>query len=102
MIELYNIVEAADKLIDRSKGTLVLHRSMVVNPQFKIYKTFTYTIYIIGSTKEDRKVVWHHEARLNCPSDDIEKMWKEEDLNALQSLIKWISSSYFTELKDGI
>lgn len=44
---IYNLIEAASSLVDKDKGMLIIHRNMKVHPKFKVYKTFSYSIYLV-------------------------------------------------------
>lgn len=81
MIELNDILDVINEL----KGTnLILHRSMLAHPKFKIYKTFTYALH--DSNKEPSKIkeVAYNEA---VPEDKIIERWYEMDRKYLSELI---------------
>lgn len=101
MMELYDIVEASSKLVPKDKGALVLHRSIREHPKFKVYKKFCYDLYLVkGSSKE---VQLHWDASINCPADDMLKIWNAQDKEFLGTfLIPWIASDLFKKLTDGV
>lgn len=99
MIELNDIVEAASA--DLKDGTLVLHRSMRVHPQFKVYKKFCYNLYRVNG--KDKELIYAYEETKNTPADDIMKIWNECDKSYLKWFLKWIAGNeYKAMLKDGV
>jgi hypothetical protein len=99
-MEVYDIVEAANKLINHSKGMIVLHRSIKQHPMFKVYKRFTYGIYLVKDGVGE--CIKSHEISINCPSNEMEDAWKKCDKEFLTVLVDWLSSNQFIELRDGI
>lgn len=102
MIELHDVIEAANKHIDKSKGFLVLHKAVKLHPTFKVYKTYCYGLYLVNSVDPQGKCVLRHDVTKNSPSEDMNKDWEEQDKNFLSILIDWLSSQYFMELRNGI
>ena len=97
MITLHDIINSASSKVD---GVLVLHRSMVVHPTFKIYKIFRYNLYqIIG---DEKTLLFTFEEKKKCPSSDIEIIWDECDRIYLDKLIEWLTGNEYKELTDGI
>lgn len=102
-MELYDIIEAASKLVDKSKGFLVLHRGVHVNPRFKVYKRYSYALYLVSNRdKNDRECLLRYETEKNSPAENMDKDWKEQDMIFLSILIDWLSSEHFIKLKHGI
>lgn len=99
MIKLEDIIEASTKMIPKEKGFLVLHKGVKINPSFKVYKTYCYSLYFIG-TNGDEKCVLRLNNTKNSPSDVMEKDWEEQDKEFLSKFLEWLSSPYFTELRE--
>lgn len=95
MIELNDIIEAAEKLLDNKNCTLVLHRNMKVHPKFKVYKIFEYKLYSYNSISKDKTVLLDESYTINTPSDDIISTWNNCDKKFLTILIEWFTSRDF-------
>lgn len=89
-MELYDIIEAANKFIHVTRGVLVLHRSMKAHPKFKVYKKYCYYLYLVNREEKEQILSWEHTK--NSPSDNILEDWKEFDKEFLLQLIPWLSS----------
>lgn len=96
---IYNIVDAASSLM--KEHMLVLHRNMKQNTKFKVYKKFSYTLYLVRS-KNDKETVLTYENNMNCPSDDIEKCWSKCDNEFILKLVNWLSSDDYIKMKYGV
>lgn len=99
-MELYDIIEAASKFVHPTRGTLVLHRSMREHPKFKVYKKYCYYLYLVKGKEKEQLLSWEH--TINSPSDSILSDWKELDKEFLLQLIPWLSSEFYTKLRDGV
>ena len=100
MIGLNEIIDIASKLI--KEGNLILHTSMTFHSSFKIYKEFSYDLYLL---KDGTKTLLYSykENKPVSAKDDLHKVWRECDLNYIEYFLKWILSPEFKELKkDGI
>lgn len=98
MIELYDIIEAANTFI--KEGTLVLHRNMKVHSKFKVYKRFCYDLYYIKNS--NKTLLFSYEELKNTPNDEIIKVWSECDKSYLRELIKWFTSINFKSMINEI
>ena len=85
MIDLYDITSA---IADQLNTTLVLHRSMVAHPTYKVFKVFCYKLYRI-ETKGNTLIDSFEETR-RVTSDTIENAWEECDKLYLNKLMKWV------------
>lgn len=99
-MELYDIIEAANKFVHPSRGTLVLHRSVREHPKFKVYKKYCYYLYLVNG--KEKKQLLSYEHTKNSPSEDMLRDWKELDKDFLMQLIPWLSSEFYINLRDGI
>ena len=100
MVELYDIIEAANKNVSSTRGTLVLHRSIQEHPTFKVYKKFCYKLYLVKADKKKSMLTW--EFTKNSPSDNLMEDWIKMDKEYLVTLITWLSSNFYKELRDEI
>lgn len=96
---IYDIIESASKLVDKDKGILVLHRSMIPGA-IKAYKKFGYNLYLTKA--KNKTLLLSEEYIVNCKLDDIEKQWIKQDKVFLDEFIKYITSDKFKELTNGI
>lgn len=99
-MELYDIIEAASKFVHPTRGTLVLHRSVKEHPKFKVYKKYCYYLYLVNGKGKEQLLSFEHTK--NSPADDMLKDWKELDKEFLLQLIPWLSSEFYTKLRDGV
>lgn len=97
MIELYDIIEAANATIPKSKGQLVLHRGFQVHPKFKVYKKFYYNLYLIHNSEST--LIDSKEFTENVQSNDIDEIWKRCDKVYLISIIDWFTSNEYKKLR---
>lgn len=100
MIDLYDIIEATGKFVHPSRGTLVLHKSIKAHPKFKVYKKYCYYLYLVNG--KEKKQLLSREVTKNSPADNMLDDWKELDKEFLLQFIPWLSSEYYTNLRDGI
>lgn len=98
MIELLDVINSANSFVDKSKGMLVLHRSMKMHQKFKLYKIFEYNLYRVKG-KEKELIMAHTETK-SVPSDDMVKAWNEADKEFLTVLIQYFMSNLFKEICD--
>lgn len=96
MIELNDIIEAADSLLKDKSLTLVLHRNMKTHPKFKVYKIFEYKLYAVNTSDKTKTILIDKSFTANTPADDIICTWNKYDKEFLPVLIKWFSSEEFT------
>lgn len=96
MIELYDIIEAANSLLKEKSLTLVLHRNMKVHSKFKVYKIFEYKLYAVNTNNKTKTILIDKSFTVNTPADDITCTWDKCDKEFLPVLIKWFSSEEFT------
>lgn len=96
---IYNLIEAASSLVDKDKGMLIIHRNMKVHPKFKVYKTFSYSIYLVKNKQKELLLEW--ETTKNV-SESIMEVWKDSDIEFLPKLIDWLSSESFIKLKNEV
>lgn len=94
MIELQTIIDAASFII--KEGELILHKSMRVHPQFKVYKKFCYDLYYVLDNKKTLALSYHQTE--HCPSDKIEIVWQYFDKLYLRELIKWFAGNEYKAL----
>lgn len=92
---IYNIVDAASKLIKDKVNTLVLHKSVKQHSKFKVYKIFEYKLYLVNSRNKDKTLILEHSFTRNTPSDDLLNTWIECDKEYLPILIKWFTEKDF-------
>lgn len=93
-MELYDIVDAASKLMKDKTKTLVLHRAMKQHPKFKVYKSFEYKLYMVNSGNKEKTLLLEKVFTKNTPADDILKTWNECDKEYLPMLIQWIINEF--------
>lgn len=96
---IYDLIEAASSLISKDKGMLVIHRNMKVHPKFKVYKTFSYSVYLVKNKEKELLLKW--ETTKNV-SDNIIEVWRDSDKEFLPKLIDWLSSGSFIKLKNEV
>lgn len=94
MIELYDFVDAASKLIKDKTKTLVLHRCMKQHLKFKVYKSFEYKLYLINSRNGEKTLLFEKSFIKNTPAEDIPKVWDDCDKELLSELIKWLINDF--------
>lgn len=99
-MDLHDIIDSTNKLVDKSKGRLVLHKSIKINSAFKVYKKYIYTVYLVCGT--ENTALLRHEHEVNSPSDKAEKINAEMDKEFLMFFINWLITSNFKELTNGI
>lgn len=99
-MELYDIINAVNGILDKPNEILVLHRSMKANKVVKVYKKFSYKLFLVKD-KDNKELVLSYENEVNCPLDKIDKIWKSEDSKFLEVLIDWISKD-FNNIRYGI
>lgn len=93
-MELYDIVDAASKLLKDKTKTLVLHRCIKQHPKFKVYKTFEYRLYLVNSRNNERTLLLEKTLTKNTPADDILKIWNECDKEYLIVIIQWLINEF--------
>lgn len=110
MIEVYDIIEAVNKILKSKKGhlnkkgiltsenNLTLHRSIREHPKFKIYKVFVYSLYNI--LKGEKNLLHKIEIVKNVSSSDLMEEWVNCDKEYLVSLIEYLRSDEFKEIID--
>ena len=96
---IYDIIESASKLVDKEKGILVLHRSMIPGV-IKAYKLFRYNLYLTKA--KNKTLLLSDEYIVNCRLDDVDKQWVKQDKVFLDEFMKYIVSDKFKELTNGI
>ena len=99
-MELYDIIEAASKFVHPTRGTLVLHRSIKEHPKFKVYKKYCYYLYLVNG--KDKEQLLSRECTIHSPADDMLNDWKKLDKEFLLQLIPWLTSEFYTKLRDGV
>lgn len=99
MMELNDIVTALSSNLRPGEGTLVLHRSMIVHPKFRVCKKFRYDLYLIDRDKNRKCVLTHTEDR-SVTADDIERVWEECNKLYLKVILGWVASDGYRKLID--
>lgn len=93
-MELYDLIDAACKLMQDKTNTLVLHRDMKQHPRFKVYKSFEYKLYLVNSGNKEKILLLEKVFTKNTPADDILKTWNECDKEYLPTFIKWLTNEF--------
>lgn len=96
---IYDVIESASKLVDKEKGILVLHRSMIPGA-VKAYKKFRYNLYLTKA--KNKTLILSEEYIVNCRLDDLEKQWVKQDKVFLDKFMKYIVSDDFKEISNEV
>lgn len=95
MINLEDIITAIN---NNTNATLVLHQKMTSHPKFKIYKVFSYSLYRIDTKEKELLLDWS--TTKNVSMEDVNKTKIECDKQYLSTLVNWLSSDNFRNLKE--
>lgn len=90
-MELYDVVTAAGKVLNRS---LVLHRLIKVHPKFKIYKVYEYNLYSLDSG--EKELIFSHKFTINTTADDMLETWDKCDKDYLEIFFRWLKEYGFS------
>lgn len=93
-MELYDIVDAASKLMKDKTKTLVLHRCMKQHPKFKVYKSYEYRLYMVDSGNKEKTLLLEKIFTMNAPAEELLRVWDECDKEYLSVLIQWIANEF--------
>lgn len=93
MIKIEDIIEAISKDLNT---TLVLHRSIERHRIFEIYKIYSYVVYNVVTN--ERLLTFQISERLH--TDNVEENWNIHDKQFIETLINWISSNTYKQLKN--
>ena len=97
-LNLHIEVKRRDNKID-AKGHLVMQKEIKVNPTFKAYKEYTYTIWFVKNRKSHRVLTVQQSARVLEGYEDI--ITRQLNTMLCQSIFNWIGSDSYNEIIKG-
>lgn len=99
MMNLNIIIDAVNKTL-KDDNLLILHKELNASSTFKLYKTFSYKLYLLKD--HSTKCVLSYEEKKKASFDSLNDYWKEFDKIFLIKLINWITTEDFKEIYAGV
>ena len=102
-----DIIEGLNRYIDivrkergiSTKGHIVLHREILPHSSFKVYKTYTYTLWFSNGKKCNKIVTLQQTNKV--PDSLEENMLREMNIHLSTMIFTWIRSEKFDEVING-
>lgn len=106
-MKIEDIIEGLNRHIDSQRsalgitetGHIVLHKEVLSNSSFKIYKTFKYNLWFIKN-KKSYKVLTLSET-IKVPTGQEEQVEKELSISLSTLIFNWIGSDSYTAIIKG-
>lgn len=97
-LNLHIEIKRRNNKID-AKGHLVMQKEIKVNPTFKAYKEYKYTIWFVKNRKSYKVLTIQQTARVIDDYEDA--IHKQLNTMLCQSIFDWIGSKYYDEVIKG-
>lgn len=85
-------IEALNRLreLKELEGFYVIQKNKEIHPQFKVYKTITYTLWLV--TNHDKKVVLTTQVTDRITDSNVEQIERETNISFILELFKMIEN----------